>query len=129
MDTDLAALHAIIADVERGFNDNDAELLTRHFRPDGSAVNVMGVLIAGREALAEANRRGLAGPLKDERARYELRDVTFLRPDVAVAHKLARAVDAHGAFLDERDAMVALYVFVKDEGRWWIAARQNTLIA
>jgi hypothetical protein len=26
-------------------------------------------------------------------------------------------------------SMIALYVFVREDGRWWIAARQNTLVA
>ena len=121
------ALRAVIADVEAGSNDNDPELSVEHFTPDATAVNVMGALVRGRDALLEANRRGLAGPLKDERARYELRDIAFVGPDVALAHKTARAVDPDGA-VDEQHAMIALYVFVKREGRWMIAARQNTLV-
>ena len=125
---DIDALRAVIADVESGFNENDPDLSVEHFTADATAVNVMGALLRGRDGLLEANRRGLAGPLKDERARYELRDIVFVRPDVAIAHKTARAIDRDGEVLDEQDAMIALYVFVKREGRWMIAARQNTLI-
>ncbi|MBE2315790.1 SgcJ/EcaC family oxidoreductase [Solirubrobacter sp. CPCC 204708] len=125
---DIAELRAIIADVQTGFNENDPELLVGHFTDEGTAVNVMGALLRGREAMLEASRELLTGPLKDERARYVLGDVTFLGPDVAVAHKTARAIDRAGAELDARDAMIALYVFVREAGRWRIAARQNTLI-
>jgi uncharacterized protein (TIGR02246 family) len=125
---DIEALGAIIADVQAGFNDNDPELLAAHFTEDGTAVNVMGVLVEGRDAMVRTSRELLAGPLKEERARYELGDVVFLTPDVAVAHKTARAIDRDGVELDDRDVMIALYVFVRRDGRWLIAARQNTLI-
>jgi hypothetical protein len=47
------------------------------------------VQVSGLDALLEANRTGLAGPLGEQYARY---------------------------------------VLVREDGRWWIAARQNTLV-
>src|SRR5215212_1492026 len=88
---DIDAIRAVIADIEAGFNEKDAERSVAHFADDATAVSVGGVLVAGRDALLEAHRSGYAGPLRDQYARYELGDVTFLRPDVAVAHKRARA--------------------------------------
>lgn len=125
---DVEAIRRIIADVEKGFNDNDAELLVEHFAQNGSGVTVMGVQIDGRDALLEFSRAGLAGPLRDERARYELADVVFVRPDVALAHKRAWAVDESGEPLDVGHAMNALYVLVREGERWWVVARQNTLV-
>jgi uncharacterized protein (TIGR02246 family) len=124
---DIAAIRAVIADIEAGFNAKDAERSVEHFTEDATAVGVAGVLVRGRDALLEAHRAGYAGPLADQYARYELGAITFLRPDVAVAHKRARAVDASGAPLELDHTMVALYVFVREDGRWRVAARQNTL--
>nr|WP_238846447.1 hypothetical protein [Nocardia terpenica] len=45
---------------------------------------------------------------------------------MALAHKTARAITADGKPIDIEPAMVALYVLTKENGRWWIAARQNT---
>ena len=53
----------------------------------------------------------------------------FVRPDVALVRKHARAITAEGEPLDLDHSMSALYVLTKEEGRWWIAARQNTLVA
>jgi uncharacterized protein (TIGR02246 family) len=125
---DVAAIRRIIADVEKGFNDNDAELLVEHFAQNGSVVTAMGVQIDGREAMLESARAGLAGPLRDERARYELADVVFVRPDVALAHKHAWAVDETGEPKNVGHEMSALYVLVRENGRWWIVSRQNTLV-
>lgn len=125
---DVAAIEAIVADVEAGFNGNDAELMNRHVAADATIVNAVGQQLDGREAIMAASIAGLAGSLVDERARYRVTDVTFVRPDVAVAHKRAWAIDGDGNDLDVGHAMNALYVLTKDEGRWWIRARQNTLV-
>ena len=52
----------------------------------------------------------------------------FLRPDVALAFKQAWATDADGTDLAADQAMVALYVLVCEQGRWWTAARANALV-
>jgi uncharacterized protein (TIGR02246 family) len=126
---DIAALRRVIADIETAFNRNDPELLVAHFTADGTAVDVRGRLLAGRAAMLEAARAGLAGPLRDQFARYELGDVTFLGPDVALAHKRATATAVDGTPQDVGHAMIALYVFVREDGAWRVAARQNTLVA
>ncbi|MFI9404636.1 SgcJ/EcaC family oxidoreductase [Nocardia sp. NPDC052316] len=125
---DIAAIEQIIGNVETAYNTNDADLMTADFTANATVVNAVGALMTGRDALLEANRRGLAGFLKDQYVRYEITDITFLRPDVALAHKVARATTADGQLIDIDHAMIALYVLVKEEGRWWTAARQNTLI-
>lgn len=126
---DVDAIRGVIADVEKGFNDNDAELLVEHFAQNASAVAVSGAQVDGRDAMLTVSRAALAGPLRDEHARYELADVLFVRPDIAVAHKHARAVDAGGDPIDVGHAMSALYVLVRERGRWWVVARQNTLVS
>ena len=78
--------------------------------------------------MLEASTALFAGPLRDQRARYELADVLFVRPDVALAHKHATAIDEAGMPISVGHAMTALYVLVRENGRWWVVARQNTLV-
>ncbi|MEV0246487.1 SgcJ/EcaC family oxidoreductase [Nocardia sp. NPDC050712] len=125
---DIAAIEQIVRDTETAYNTNDAELLTSPFTVNATVVNAVGVLMTGRETLLEANRAGLAGFLKDQYVRYDVTDITFLRPDIALAHKVARATTADGVLIDTDPAMIALYVLVKEDGTWWTAARQNTLV-
>ncbi|WP_068018843.1 SgcJ/EcaC family oxidoreductase [Nocardia mexicana] len=125
---DTAAIRRLVADVEAGYNTNDAELMTSGFIGNATVVNAVGTLLTGRDELLTSSRAGLAGFLKDEYVRYDVTDITFLRPDVAIAHKVARATTADGEPIDADPAMIALYVLVKEDGRWWAAARQNTLI-
>lgn len=125
---DVEAIRRIVADIETGFNTKDPDLSVEHFADDTSTVNVAGTLLSGRDALLDANRRGLSGPLRDRYARYEVSDVVFLRPDVAIAHKRAWATTADGEPIDIDHSMIALYVLVKEGARWWVVARQNTLV-
>lgn len=125
---DRTAITAIIKDVEAGFNGNDAGLLVEHLADNGYIVNAFGGVLTGRGAMEEASEALLAGPLRDETARYELDHVEFLRPDVAVARKLAWATDADGTPRSEWHSMIATYVLVKEGDRWWITTRQNTVV-
>lgn len=128
---DEVAVRQIIDDVETGMNTNDPELMTRHFAADAVAVGVNGQANVGRAALDAAHvvAVGPGGFLRDQYARYEVVDVRFVRPDVALVRKHARAITAEGEPLDLDHSMSVLYVLTKEEGRWWIAARQNTLVA
>ncbi|MBF6256659.1 SgcJ/EcaC family oxidoreductase [Nocardia farcinica] len=125
---DITEIRRIIERVETAYNTNDAELMTADFTPDATVVNAVGTRISGRAALLAANRAGLAGFLKDQYVRYDVTDIVFLRPDVALAHKVARATTADGGLIDREPAMIALYVLIRENGRWWTAARQNTLV-
>ncbi|UGT40927.1 SgcJ/EcaC family oxidoreductase [Nocardia yamanashiensis] len=127
-EADIAAIRQIITNVETGYNTNDPELMTADFTANAGVVNAVGTLMTGYDALLAANTAGLAGFLKDEYVRYDIQDLTFLRPDVAIAHKVARATTPTGELIDRDPAMIALYVLVKQDGRWYTAARQNTLI-
>lgn len=125
---DRAAIEQIVANVQTGINTNDPDLLVADFTANAQVGNAVGMLITGRDALLENSRQALAGFMKDQYVRYDVTDITFLRPDVAIAHKVARATTAEGELIDIDHSMVALYVLVKQDGRWWAVARQNTLV-
>lgn len=125
---DIDEIKQVIADVERGFNTKDAELMNKHVAPDAAVVSALGIRLTGRPEIIAASEKAMAGPLRDQFARYEVRDVRFVRPDVALVHKEAFAVTEGGEPIDVAHAMNALYVMVKEDGRWLIAARQNTLV-
>ena len=45
------------------------------------------------------------------------------------ADLLVEHMAADGTPIDLDHTMTALYVLVREQGRWWIAARQNTLVS
>jgi uncharacterized protein (TIGR02246 family) len=125
---DEAAIRAIVADVQTAFNTNDPVLMNAHFAADASVVTAMGKRVDGIDALRRAAEEGMAAALRDQFVRYVVTDIRFVRPDVALAYKEATATDADAEPIELDHSMVALYVLVKDDGRWLVAARQNTLV-
>jgi uncharacterized protein (TIGR02246 family) len=125
---DVEEIRRVIVDAEKAFNDNDADLLVEHVASNVTTVGVTGARLAGRSAVLEASTTLFAGPLRDQRARYELAEVLFVRPDVALARQHATAVDADGTPLSVGHTMTALYVLVREHSRWWVVGRQNTLV-
>lgn len=125
---DVAAIHAVIATQEAGFNTKDAQLFAAPWRERSWSVSALGREIAGRSTVLDAAERGFAGPLADEYASYEPGDVEFLGDDVAILHVYARATTANGERIDVDPSMIALYVLARDTGAWQIVARQNTLV-
>lgn len=126
---DLLAIERIIRDTEQAFNTDDAELLVEHMAADAVMGSVTGATLHGRDEILDASRTLFAGPLRDQFARYDIDEVRFVRPDVALVHKRAIATDPDGTPLDHDHTMSALYVLTKQDGRWWIVARQNTFIS
>jgi len=126
---DLEAIEQIIRDTETAFNTNDADLLAAHMAADAVTVSVTGAELHGRDQILDAARSLLTGALRDQFARYDVDAVRFLRPDVALVHKRATATDASGTPIDLDHTMSALYVLTRQDGRWWIVARQNTLVS
>lgn len=60
---DEAAIRAIVADVEAGFNGNDAELMNRHVAADATVVNAVGQELRGRRPLVDPRPPEHPGPV------------------------------------------------------------------
>ncbi|MRH86697.1 SgcJ/EcaC family oxidoreductase [Nocardia sp. SYP-A9097] len=125
---DITAITQVIANSQQAFNANDAELMAADYAANASAGNAVGMVMHGADAVRAASEVGLAGFLKNQYVRYDIADITFPRPDIALVHKLARETTATGELVDQEPAMVALYVLAKEHGRWWTIARHNTPI-
>lgn len=123
---DQTLIRGIVADIERGFNDNAPELLSRHIDDDAVIVSPAGKVLRGPAAVEESARELLiGGPLVGVTADYRLVEISLLAPDVAVAHQCAWNTPTQ-ADDGAPPQMIALYVFIHRDGRWWISRRQNT---
>ncbi|GAA5077649.1 uncharacterized protein (TIGR02246 family) [Thermocatellispora tengchongensis] len=118
MNADIEAIERVVRDAEELQNDVDGftGLLTENV----SLVNFTGIRLQGREQVRQVMAKALETPLKDVLTRNELLDVTFLRPDVALATLVKHVNDGREGALT--------FVLVKDEGTWRIALAQTTPI-
>jgi len=117
-----AAVEHFVAELQAGIDHRDAEIYNRHFAADVLWGTPFGQFVEGYERLHPIHRQlqaeGAGGP-----SRYEI--VRVLAPAADVALGLVRRVgldrDADPGF-DE----MALYVLIRRNGEWWLAAGQNT---
>jgi uncharacterized protein (TIGR02246 family) len=130
----VAAVEGFVAGLQEGHDRRDAEVLNRQFAVDVAWGSPYGALVAGYEQLhpihlrlQERNKGGTA-------FRYEVRHVLAVTGDVVIAHiaRIALGPDGHplppSGAPNQPFSELAMYVLVRREAKWWLAAAQNTPI-
>jgi uncharacterized protein (TIGR02246 family) len=132
-----AAVAALVAELQQGLDHRDADVYNRHFAADVRWGSPFGMTVEGYDLLhaihLRINRSGRGGPA----SRYEVATVLSPTPDVVVTQVRRVALgpdgepvpprppgaDGSGAFSE-----MAMYVLVRRDGQWWLAAGQNTIV-
>jgi len=125
---DRALIIQTVAELEKSQNERNADDFLRLFTPGVVWVTAFGKRLTGLDEISEFTRKVLTPELGDQYARYEVVHVSFLREDVAVVNVHQRPVDGEGQPRDNEAEGSPVYVMVKEQGRWMIAAGQNTKI-
>lgn len=128
------AVDRFVAGLQHGIDAADAETYNADFGDDVMWGSPYGATVVGYDALHSIHRgmfeRGVAvaGPS----SQYQTVHVMAPTPDVAIAHVRRLALDADGEQIpiDDPSAFseMAMYVLVRRDGTWWLAAGQNTPI-
>jgi uncharacterized protein (TIGR02246 family) len=124
------AVNEFASGLQAGHDRRDADLLNRQFASDVVWGSPYGALVEGYEQLHPIHvhfQSQKGGP----RVRYEVCQTLAISDDVVIAH-IARLIlgpddqplSPKGAD-DQPFSELAMYVLVRD-GRWWLAAGQNT---
>lgn len=116
MNPDIEAIEQVVRDAEE--LQSDVAGFTGLLTDEVSLVNFTGIRLRGRDQVEEVMAKALRTPLKDVLTTNELLDVTFLRPDVALANLIKHVNDGRTGALT--------FVLVKDDGIWRIALAQTT---
>jgi uncharacterized protein (TIGR02246 family) len=116
------AVEGLIAELQAGWDEHDAEVSNRHFAGDIVWGSPYGATVRGYDEL-----HGIHVRLKQEQrggraSRFELVDMLTPTDGVAIAHIRRDALD------DDGFSEMALYVLVRRDDTWWVAAGQNTPI-
>jgi uncharacterized protein (TIGR02246 family) len=123
---------AFVREMADGRAARDAEAADRRFAADIAWGSPYGATVHGIDALLPIHQRlqrqGAGGPS----SRYEIDRVLPLGDDVIVAQVARHALGPDGATLPPSDGAafseMMLYVLVRRDGQWWLAAGHNTPI-
>ncbi|MGF6959576.1 SgcJ/EcaC family oxidoreductase [Paraburkholderia youngii] len=128
------AVARFVEELQAGWDQHDADLSNRHFAADIIWGSPFGASVRGYAELhpihARLKRSGKGG----NASRFEIVGVLAPAPDVAVAQVRRVALGPDGQVTEPSHDLaasfseMALYVLVRRDGVWWVAAGQNTPI-
>ena len=120
---DDAALRESVKQMETGWNTKSGATFAKPFADDADYVVINGMYIKGRAVIESAHQRIFDTIYKDTNITLTVKQIRFLRPDVAVVHVEGRRTGPTKEL--EQDAMLTL-MMTKEKQGWLIAAFQNT---
>jgi uncharacterized protein (TIGR02246 family) len=123
---DETALRDNVQQLENGWNKKSGAVFARPFAEDADYVVINGMYFKGRTAIETAHQQIFDTIFKETTLTLKVRQIRFLRPDVAVVH-----VNGHRDGPTKelvQDALLTL-VMTKEKEVWTIAAFQNTAVA
>ncbi len=124
---DEAAIRQVVQQVQDGWNAHDGKAFAAPFATDADYVVVNGMKVKGREAIEQGHTAIFSTIYKDSHNVGTVKDIRFLRPDVAVVHTEWNLEYRAGGEARKAHAMSTM-VMTKEGGSWSIAAFQNTPI-
>ena len=123
---DEAAIRESVKQLETGWNTKSGAVFAKPFAEDADYVVINGMYFKGRAAIETAHQRIFDTIFKDTKISLTVKQIRFLRSDVAVIH-----VNGHrdGPTKELTGDAILTLVMTKEQQGWTIAAFQNTSVA
>ena len=123
---DEAAMRESVKQLETGWNTKSGAVFAKPFAEDADYVVINGMYFKGRAAIETAHEGIFDTIFKDTKINLTVKQIRFLRPDVAVIH-----VNGHrdGPTKELTGDAILTLVMTKEQQGWTIAAFQNTSVA
>lgn len=122
---DDAAIRENVKSLEDGWNAKKGGLFAKPFAEDADYVVINGMYLKGRTEIESAHQRIFDTIFKDTTINLSVKQIRFLRPDVAVVHVAGRRSSPNK---DLNEDAFMTFVMTKDKQGWTIAAFQNTSV-
>lgn len=133
VNADREAILNILNEQVAAWNRGDAEAYARHFAPEGTFTNILGMFFIGQKSFRERHDYLLKNVLPGTANGQEVVSLQFIRPDMAVVETLIRTSGCPGpgalpgVYIDANGLLHTrlLQVMVKSTGQWQIVAYHN----
>ena len=125
-DADEAAIREGVKQMESGWNTKSGALFAKPFADEADYVVINGSHIKGRKVIETAHQQIFDTIFKETTITLNVKQIRFLRPDVAVVHVNARRI---GPSKEQTQDAILTMVVVKEKQGWSITAFQNTAVA
>ena len=131
------AVRQFVGELQTGIDEHDADTYNRHFATDVAWGSPHGATVYGYDdihAIHAELQSSDGDPLDGAWSRYEIVHVAAPAPGVAIAHVRRNTLDEDGSPIPTSKSTpdsfseMALYVLVRRDGDWWLAAGHNTII-
>jgi uncharacterized protein (TIGR02246 family) len=120
---DLASIRELLAQNAEAWNQHDAEAFGSAFSKDCHYIAFFGGIYRGQNEIIESHRTLWSKSLKGTRLFYEVLDIRFVTPDVAIIVTQGEVAKSSPKKL----LKVQSYVAAKqDDGKWRFVHFQNT---
>ena len=125
--SDETSVRQVVQRVEEGWNTHDGKAFAAQFAVDADYVVVNGMYAKGRDEIEKGHTALFNSIYKDSRNVATIKSVRFLRKDVAVVH-VEWNLDFTAGGKSQKGHALNTMIMTRDEGKWSIAAFQNTPI-
>ena len=128
------AVADFVEELQSGWDEHDADITDRHSCDDILWGSPFGVTLQGYERLHATHVRLKQQARGGTSSRYEIVQVLVPAADVAIAHVRRVALDDNDQPVEPTCDVtgpfseMALYVLVRRNRAWWLAAGQNTIV-
>ncbi len=122
---DETAIRGILMRLETAWTGGDGKKFGEEFAEDADFTVWNGMYLKGRKTIAEGHQHIFDTIYKDTKLRFNIRQIRFLRDDVAVVHATG-VVAKKSAEFPATPMVVPVFVFSNENGKWQITAFQNT---
>ena len=122
---DEAMIRANFEQMVKGWNMKSGAEFAKPFAENSDYVVINGMHIKGRADNAKEHQQIFDTIYKDSNVGAAVKQIRFLRPDVAVVHVEANMNFKTGGEEKKNHSLITL-VMTKEKGKWSIAAFQNT---
>ena len=123
---DVRELVARVAELERCQRDEDINGFLALFAPGAVWVTGGGRRLIGLDVIGEFTRSVLPGAMSTGSVRYDVENIAFIRPDVALTGVRQEYLDLAGRPLEPPSIGSPSYIWSKTGADWLIVAGQNT---